>query len=148
MIYFVGPNITSWGKALQKQAENEGIDDRIKFIGRTLNAMQYIYAADVFILPSHAEALPRTVLEAMALGTPVVATDVDGIPELIEDQKSGLMLQPGDIEGLINNITTLADSPDNARRLSGAACDRYWSNFSREHQVLRFTKVFNDIIKN
>ncbi len=66
--------------------------------------MDLLHAADVLAFPSRAEAMPRTILEAMVMKKPIVASDVDGIPELIEDGKTGLLFASGDSQGLLEGL--------------------------------------------
>ena len=90
------------------------VDKRVIFTGRIpLNKISlYLKAADVFVLPSSYEGLPHTILEAMLVGTPVVATDIGGISELIEDGKDGLLFAPRDLSGLEESISKiLKDKP-------------------------------------
>jgi glycosyltransferase involved in cell wall biosynthesis len=72
------------------------------------------------VLPSYYEGLPMSVLEAMALGVPVVASRVGGIPDLIEDQANGLLVAPGDIDGFVVAIDRLLVNAD-WRRVIGSA---------------------------
>lgn len=82
-------------------------DDRIEFLGYKENAVEYIKAADILVLPSFHEGLPNVLLEAMAVGTPVIATNVSGIPELIEDGVNGLLIPPRNSDALKKAIARL-----------------------------------------
>jgi protein-tyrosine-phosphatase len=86
--------------ALVEQASRLGIAGACVFTGPQHDAHELIAAMDVFVLPSLAEGIPMALLEAMALGTPVVATAVGGVPEVIEDRVSGMLVAPGDEQGL------------------------------------------------
>ncbi|MEZ5333265.1 MAG: glycosyltransferase family 4 protein [Thermoanaerobaculia bacterium] len=77
--------------------------------------------ADIFVLPSLVEGLPLVLIEAMALGKPIVATRINGIPEAIEDGSNGLLVPPGRAAELAAAIASLADHPETARRLGDAA---------------------------
>ena len=85
-----------------------GIFKNVKFTGYVDDRTKRLYykSADVFCLPSTlaTECYPATILEAMAIGTPVVATDIGGIPDLVEDRKTGLLVEPGDVDGLSSSI--------------------------------------------
>lgn len=90
------------GEALRTMAQKLGVADRVRFTGRlgeqaTLNK---IAKADVLVLPSFMEGLPIVLMEAMAIGTPVIASRVAGIPELIDDGQNGLLFTPSDWDGL------------------------------------------------
>ena len=76
-----------------------------------------LLAADVFCLPSYREGLPMAILEAMAVGLPVVATAVGGIPDVVRDNESGLLLDAGDVAGLAVALAALARDPELRRRL-------------------------------
>ncbi len=77
--------------------------------------------ADIFVLPSLAEARPRSIIEAMSLGVPVVASDVGGIPSLVDHDETGLLVPAGDAVGLALAIDRLVQSPDLRARLAAAA---------------------------
>jgi len=99
----VGSNVSDYATRLRKLAEDLKISEHVRFLGRvepnTLLAWYY-NAADVFLLPSLAEGIPATIKEAMASGVPVVATRVGGIANVIENQKTGLIVRPGDVDEL------------------------------------------------
>ncbi len=80
-----------------------------------------LLAADVFCLPSHREGLPMAILEAMAVGLPVVVTSVGGIPDVVRDGDSGLVVPPGDVQSLADALAALAADPELRRRLGARA---------------------------
>ena len=86
---------------LNKILLNSGLKEKVEYIHHQPNAIEYIYAADVLLQPSRSEALPRTILEAMALKTPIIASDVDGIPELVEDGMSAILFPLSDLDKMI-----------------------------------------------
>jgi glycosyltransferase involved in cell wall biosynthesis len=107
---------------LREQAERQGVAELVSFTG-ALSAHEVtarLRLADVFCLPSFAEGVPVVLMEAMASGLPVVSTGVMGIPELVRDGVSGLLVPPGRPEPLAAALRTLADDPE-ARRALGAA---------------------------
>ena len=85
---------------LEGLARSLGLGGAVLFAGYQPNPERYLAAMDVFVLPSRAEAMPLVIPEAWAAGRPVVASRVGGIPELIEDGKTGLLVEPGDVDGL------------------------------------------------
>ncbi|MBN1419784.1 MAG: glycosyltransferase [Planctomycetes bacterium] len=82
---------------------------------------RWLRRADALLLPSHREGTPASVLEALACGTPVIATRAGGIPEWVRDGESGLLVEPRDSEALARAIGALQDSPDLAARLRAGA---------------------------
>jgi len=101
---------------LKGYAEELGITERLDFLGSVpqKRIMELIEASDVFVLPSvpvsdgDIDGIPVSLMEAMAMGCPVVSTYVSGIPELITDEKSGLLVQPNDPKALAMAIERLA----------------------------------------
>jgi glycosyltransferase involved in cell wall biosynthesis len=81
-------------------------------------ALQHIADADVLVVASLMENLPVVLMEAMGIGTPVVAPRLAGIPELVEHERTGLLYEPGDWDGLARAVRRLADDPDLAARLA------------------------------
>jgi glycosyltransferase involved in cell wall biosynthesis len=86
---------------LEARAIDAGLEDRIRFLGRrgSQEVAAWLAAANVFCLPSYAEGCPNSVIEALACGRPVVATNVGGIPELVNSE-SGILVAPQDSEAL------------------------------------------------
>jgi glycosyltransferase involved in cell wall biosynthesis len=82
--------------------------------------LKAVAAADVFVLPSLEEGLPLALVEAMALGVPVVSTPVNAIPEAVQHDVTGLLVEPGDAAGLADAILQLRTDPTRARRLAAA----------------------------
>src|SRR5205823_9528420 len=95
----------------------------VAFIGRRSHDQMphLLAAADMLVLPSMNEGLPRVILEAMATGLPVVATSVGGVPELVIDGRTGLLVRPG-VEGVLADaICRVLADPDSARAWGRAA---------------------------
>jgi glycosyltransferase involved in cell wall biosynthesis len=93
-------------KYLEALGATLGIGDQLEFVGYASQdeIVQYLGESDIFVLPSFAEGVPVSIMEAMACGIPVVATFVGGVAELVENEISGLLVFPSDIEGLSNAI--------------------------------------------
>lgn len=108
---------------LRSECERLGIADMIESLGPVpAEKMPSRYAvADIFVLPTYAEAMPMSVLEAMAAGLAIVTTPVGGITELIEDDVNGLLVAPGDVDALADRIRQLAADQDLRLRLGRAA---------------------------
>jgi len=100
--------------ALEQRVQRLGIGAQVSFVGGIPwgpELFRFMRAADMLILPSYTEGLPLVLIEALANGVPVVASNVGGIPELIEHRRTGLLFDPGDAEGLARAVSTLIADP-------------------------------------
>ena len=94
-------------KELQAEVSRLGLEGRVRFLGWIEDVATVLSSWDVFVMPSLEEGFPIAALNAMAAGLPVVATKVGGVPELIEDGSSGLLVEPRDLEALVAALGTL-----------------------------------------
>jgi glycosyltransferase involved in cell wall biosynthesis len=98
----------------------------VSFTGLRTDVPDIVTLMDVFVMPSHSEGMPRAVIEAMALGKPVVATDVGSVPDLVRDDETGLLVPPRDAEALADALMRLVGDQalgERARALALAECD-------------------------
>ena len=130
--------------ALERRAVELGLSEAVEFTGvRDAEELRELHArSGVFCLPSFAEGIPVVLMEAMALGTPVVATRVMGIPELIEDRVSGRLVRPGDVQGLAGVLLEVLERPCAARPLADAARAVIESEFDIRRGAHRLTELF------
>lgn len=103
-------------------------------------------AADIFTVPSHAETISQTAPEALACGTPVVASDVGGIPEIVRDGKTGLLARPRDSESLAAQLTMLAADPALRQRLVAAGRDLVHREFETTGQTARYGELYAEAL--
>ncbi|MEH7076639.1 glycosyltransferase [Neobacillus drentensis] len=108
------------------------ISNAVSFLGWVENPWKPLLASDVFILPSDTEGMPLSIIEAMALGLPTIATNVGGIPELIVDGKTGFIINPDSVEELVNRLKVLLDNPFICQRMGQEARKRYEEHFTKE----------------
>ena len=108
---------------LERQAESLGIADRVRFLGAGSrdDVLALFRAVDVALVTSAWENLPHTLLEALAAGTPVVATAVGGIPEIVVHEDNGLLVPPGDVDAIAGAIERMAGDADLRARLAARA---------------------------
>jgi glycosyltransferase involved in cell wall biosynthesis len=121
---FVGQELYAGDEAsLRKEVRELGLGDSVEFAGvLPPERLRDCYEeADVICLPSHREGLPMALLEGMAFGLPVLASPVGGIPDLVTDGEDGLLVEPGNIDGLRVAIEALAASPDQRASMGSAA---------------------------
>jgi len=126
-----GPDLA----ALQQQASQAGLQDRVIFTGFRSNALDYLAAFDVFILASKSEGLPRVVLEAMLLNTAVIGSRVTGTAELIQHNKTGLLFDYGDTQGLFKQMETLWLDAEKRHQLLQQANHHVKAHYAIEHYV-------------
>lgn len=126
---------------LDKLSEDMGIKKYIDFTGFRNNVREIIRTFDVFVLPSLREGLPMVLLEAMAEGKPIVATSVDGIPELIRNGKTGLLVKPRNSQEIAVGVLKLLHNRDLAQRLGNNA-----RRFVTEHgDMIETTKKIDEV---
>jgi glycosyltransferase involved in cell wall biosynthesis len=102
---------------LEAQAKALGVEGRFLMVGYRQNVVDYLRASDVFVLPSLFEGMPLSILEAMGAGLPVIATAVDGTPEVVVDGETGLLVPPADPDALAGAVNRLLGDREFAARL-------------------------------
>ena len=106
---------------LHRRVAALGLQGRVHFTGARRDLGNVLAAIDAFVMPSLWEGLPLSLVLAMGAGLPVIATAVAGIPEVVRDGTTGLLVNPGDIDGLAAAMTRVFDSGDDRARLGAAA---------------------------
>jgi glycosyltransferase involved in cell wall biosynthesis len=125
---------------LERLAAESGVSERVRFLGMRTDARALMGAADVVVMPSRSEGLPLSALEALASGTPLVATDVRGLRELVVDGQDALLV-PEDADALADALRRVLDDPSLARRL-GEAGRQVEGAGSDEQLVARFLELY------
>ena len=125
-------------------AEQLGIGDRVRFAGRLGEraSLDEIARADVLVVASFMEGLPIALMEAMAIGTAVVASRIAGIPELVEDGESGLLFTPSNWDGLADCIRRLLDDRALREKLALRARDRIAEEFDVRRSARQLQQLF------
>jgi glycosyltransferase involved in cell wall biosynthesis len=107
----------------------------------------HFVSADIFVLPSLAEGIPVVLMEAMSCGVPCVSTPVNGIPELITHQRTGLLATPGDVEALTLQLRRLIMEPELRRSLAEAAHTKVLTDFDLDRNVAQLSGIFAGFAK-
>jgi glycosyltransferase involved in cell wall biosynthesis len=132
--------------SLRGQVETLGLAQDVTFMGLRADGQQIIGALDALALPSFSEGMPNVLLEAFAYGTPVVATRVGGVPDMLSDGDSGWLVSPGDAEGLaFALVEALADASE-ARRRAARARSILAERFTVERQARAWLSAVNAAI--
>jgi glycosyltransferase involved in cell wall biosynthesis len=136
-------------RGLTELAATLGLSDRLRMLGFRDDVDVIYGAADAVVVPStQPDPLPNAALEAAAAGCCVVAADHGGLPEIIRDGETGLLVTPGDPMSLAHVLSDLADDPQRARRLGDAAAADVRERFSAERLLDRTQSLYDDLVAN
>ncbi|MDP2812113.1 MAG: glycosyltransferase family 4 protein [bacterium] len=127
---------------ISKQILEAGLEDKIKIIDSQNDAFKYLKAFEIFILPSVKEGLPYTILEAGLAQVPVITTHVGGIPEIITDQKNGILVAPANPLALAEAIKKLAEDNQLAKILAQSNYENIKNNFSLEKTIQKTEELY------
>jgi glycosyltransferase involved in cell wall biosynthesis len=127
---------------LERRVAQIGLADTVRFVGYQSNVADWLALADVAVLPSLYEGLPLAAIESLAAGRPMVATAVDGTPEVVVDGATGLTVPPGNPAELARAICRLLRDPQLGERLSRAGRDWVVEHFDERHQVQRTQTLY------
>jgi glycosyltransferase involved in cell wall biosynthesis len=129
---------------IEQKVRELGLEEYFVFLGRRNDVPELLSCCNLSVLPSWAEGLPNAVIESLAAGLPVVATKVGGIPEIIEDGKSGLLVPAHDPASLANAILRVLNDTELARRLGRAGRERAQEVFSFERLLSETTNLYEE----
>jgi glycosyltransferase involved in cell wall biosynthesis len=136
------------GDELRTLARTLGVHERVRFVG-TVPKVQvpgYLKACDVFVLNSTYEGLPHVLLEALAAGLPVIATDVGGSGEVVEHESNGLLIPPRDPLALRHALLRILDNPEERTRMAQQG-QRTLARFSPQRMIEQTEALINDVAK-
>jgi glycosyltransferase involved in cell wall biosynthesis len=130
---------------LEAQARELGLSGSVVFTGFRTDLDRLMPAFTVFCLSSHMEGLGTSLLDAMAFGRPVVATAAGGIPEAVEDGKTGLLVPPRDPRALADALHALLTDEARARAMGAAGRQRFLARFSAAHMVEETLQTYQEV---
>ncbi len=133
--------------ALEAEMRRLGIGDRVVLLGFRRDVPMVLAALDLFVQPSIYEGFGLSLLEAMAAGLPIVASRVGGIPEVIEDGHTGLLVPPQDPAALAGAVVRLLGDQEGARRLGESAAGRARERYSLARVAARVDDLYRDILE-
>jgi len=137
-------------ESLEKQVRQLGITDQVIFEGAVnQDRIRELYAsADIFSIPSFAEGIPIVLMEAMAMEIPCVTTRITGIPELIRNDKDGLLVAPSDVQGLADALERLITDKQLRETLGKSGRKRVMDKYDLARNVNRLAEVFSARIES
>jgi glycosyltransferase involved in cell wall biosynthesis len=131
---------------LEREAQTLGLSDGVRFLGWVEELAPVLARWEVFVLPSLEEGFPMAALEAMAAGLPVVASAVGGVPELVEDGRTGYLVPPRDPAALADRLRVLLLDPVQQRAFGAAGQARVRDHFSAERMVTRIAEIYDGLL--
>jgi glycosyltransferase involved in cell wall biosynthesis len=123
-----------------------GLADRVRFWGQSMSVDQRLADAQVALLITNWEGFPRSILEAMRAGLPVVASAVGGVAESVRDGVNGFLIPREDVEGLRQRLGQLLTDPDLRVRMGRSGREQYERNFTLDHTVRKTLAVYREIV--
>ena len=143
MLIIVGDGVLMDG--LKTQVKELGIGNNVKFLGWRYDIPEILSVSDVFVLPSVTECFPITILEAMSVGIPVVATKVGGVPEEVSDGETGLLVPSENPIALAQAITALLDNPELAQNMGKAGREKALQRFGRGTMIKKHEELYEQL---
>jgi glycosyltransferase involved in cell wall biosynthesis len=130
---------------IERQISDLGVGGPVHLLGSIDNVAGLLGACDVYVQPGWSESFPYSILEAMSLGRPIVATDVGGVGEAIEDGVTGRLVPPHDEGRLAGAVLEMISDPARARRLGDAARARMLDRFTFGRMVDETLAVYREV---
>ncbi len=131
---------------LSQQVRELGLDEIVWMPGDRDDIPVLLQAMDLFVLPSLAEGISNTVLEAMATGLPVVATEVGGNPEIVKEGETGYLVPAKNAQALCSALQTLIESPETRSSMGQFALARIQANFDWSRTVADYLGVYDELL--
>ena len=131
---------------VEEEIRARGVGERFRLLGARRDVPAFLKAMDLYVQASTREGLPGAILEAMAAGRPVVATDVGGVPEVVQDGVTGILVPPGRPAELAEAILSLLDSPDRAKEMGDAGRRRVESEFTAAHMTAMHRELYEGTV--
>jgi len=131
---------------LQQDVVTQGLGERVRFHGFRRDIYDWLAHVDALLMPSLHEGLPYTLLEAMSLGTPVIASRVGGLAEVLSEGETGLLVDVGDVDGIARALTRLAEDRDLAATLGRAAAASQRADYTLQGMTEAYLETYAEAI--
>lgn len=119
-LLLVGRDNSEYGTAMKELVQELGLENRTHFTGFQPDVRPFFGAIDIVVLPSREEGAPVALLEAMAMAKPLIASAVDGTPEIVEDRVTGILVPPEDPDAVVAAVTSIITNPNTLRSMGEA----------------------------
>jgi glycosyltransferase involved in cell wall biosynthesis len=146
LLVIVGTGDAQYESQLRKQIQDLNLTQHVLFTEFQEYPELFVSQFDVFVLPSIQEGFGIVLLEAMALGKPIVASHVGGIPEIVQHEKTGILVKAADVEELSKGVLTLLNDPNKRRKMGEQAQKRAAEYFSVERMMERLYGLYEDVL--
>ena len=137
---------------IKEKIKHYGLEDNILPLGLLDNMPQIMAASDIFVVPFLSTVgvvdHPTSMLEAMAIGKPVIATRVGGIPEIVKDKESGVLVEPNNVDELVNAIRYMLNNKEEAKNMGKKGAKMISEKFKLEIMVDKSEKIYEEAISN
>ena len=131
--------------ALAALARDRGLEQHVLMLGMRGDVSRLLQAADIVLLTSTSEGMPLSLIEGMATGLPVVATNVGGIPQVVRAGETGLLVPSDDAGALAERVLELATAPEHRAQLGQAGRARARAKFSEDHMVATYDRMYREM---
>jgi len=131
--------------AAEHQVDGLGLRKDVRFLGKVESVGDVLRGADLFLLPSATESFGLAALEAMACAVPVIASAAGGIPEVVEDGKTGFLAPPGDVDAMAERALHVLENPAEHERLKRAAAARALE-FAADRVVPLYEQLYEEVL--
>ena len=131
--------------ALEKTVREKNLQNRFVFLGWRQDIPGLLAVSDIFIMPSREESFPQSILEAMSMKLPVVAMNVGGVKELVEDGKTGFLVPPGDTTAFSKALNTLNGDPVLSKKMGTNGYSKSLG-FSEEKMITSINSIYNELL--
>jgi len=145
-ILLVVSGVGSLRAEMEQRVAVLGVADLVRFIGFRTDIPELLAAADLFVLPSVSEGLGTAAIEASAAGRPIVASRIDGIPDIVRDGETGRLANPGDAEDLARVMKEVLSDRVTAERYAAAARRRAFAHFAVQSLVEKNIAVYSELL--
>ncbi|MDZ7877824.1 MAG: glycosyltransferase family 4 protein [Saprospiraceae bacterium] len=131
---------------IQSLVHENGLTEKVRFVGFTSEVVNYLRHADICLLVSHSEGLPLSILEAMSIGLPIIASNVGGVSKQVKQGYNGFLVERKDIEDLTEKIKLLMNNPTLRREMGKNSRSLYENEFQLDKMVDKTLDVYQSIL--